>query len=314
MAPKRSAKSSASPKAAATPRAEKASRDFQDVATKGAIKEINELLEAKPEQVFGCLQALRDDFFLSKGESHMAEAWPSSYVRFDQIPKYWMISWLLSLGLFWTADALQSVDKSSRNGIRELVEFLTGIRMHSKLPRVCLSKQTLSRMLCKRFEVYGRHMVTQEWWGNLVDPETNQLAWWRPGCGVLTYVTEDGSDCVAGLRHNSGVTAPVPEEVALRESWQLGKNYSHTDVEVNRGILHLKFVQKCPQFDFLLQACSFENVASDAQAVSMNIAEKTREATEGIVEADPGLVQRKRRKGPPGGDGAMTVQLAIKNT
>ena len=88
--PKGKAKAKSKARAAAPQSRDKVSRDFMEGAIEKAISELCAELQSDHDQVFPCLQAVREGFFKKKGAAHTAEQWPSSYVRFDQIPKYWL--------------------------------------------------------------------------------------------------------------------------------------------------------------------------------------------------------------------------------
>lgn len=270
-----------------------------------------DLLEQKLEQVFGCLQALKDNFFIDRGEAHLIEAWPASYVRIDQIPKYWLISWLLALGTFLTAAALTAIDKASEYSIRELVENLTGVRLHSKLPRECLSKQVLSVVLAERFEQFGKKHFDEAWWAKLVDLEAKQLRWNDPGVGTLQYITTDGSDFVQKMMHIGGTSAELPEEIAIKKTWPPVKTYYHVDAELQQGVLNLKLFQKCDEFSFLVDFCPYEAFEKDAAKVAERLNSVAAAAQVGTVEASPELTSTKRKRGPPSGEGAQ--RLCIKD-
>lgn len=273
---------------------ERTSRTFVDNAQRTAIDEIVQLLNDRPDSIFPCLQALREDFFSKKPEAHQAEQWPSSYVRLDQVPKYWLLSWLLTLTpLVWTTEQLQAVDRKSKMALRQIVEFLTGIKIYMKLPRVCLDKQVLSKTLTLRMHMMGNR-CTSRWWAVLLNKKTSELDWAH--AGVLSYIVDE-QRFVTEVQHTSGKRAVMPEEVRVKESWELSRNYSDSDVETSHGMLKLKFVQTCPEFEAVRELLTYESFKELAERVMSELEGQKTLAQDGVVAIDPALA--KRRKGPP---------------
>ena len=152
------------PKRAAAKKGLARSRGARDVATdlaklhdKEAMVEINRLLHEKPKQIMGCVAALKSDMFMPKERIDESSSWPSNFVRFDQVPKWWIVAWLdksgpanLTKELLWTVDAVDL-----KCALRNLVEFFTGLKSTARLPGNCLIKRALKLTLDKHLEGIG---------------------------------------------------------------------------------------------------------------------------------------------------------------
>ena len=81
---------------------------------------------------FSCLRG----YFEESEALHIRDSWPCTYQQMVQVPKYWLCSWLTSCWPTLTLELLQAVDKSGKNGLRNLVEYVVGVRQTTKLPRI----------------------------------------------------------------------------------------------------------------------------------------------------------------------------------
>jgi len=280
---------------------EKVATTWQAGAQEVALQELTGLLRQRPEQILPCLAAVKDEFFMPKQAAHEQEFWPSSYVRFDQVPKYWLLGWLVSAVDFFDEPTLQKVDKASKTAIRELVEFATGVRAHGKLPRPCLNKLLLSRFFLRRMKAVGVRM-TAEWWKRVLDPATMTLQWQKADCGVLSFVQPgEGEQWVKQVRHVSGVVAQIPEEVNVKAEWSLVKAWSDAGAGTSRGILDVKYTEKCGEFAAIRESLQYASLNKLALRLQADLGVDEKEAAEGLVKVAPDVLpsKKKLRKGPP---------------
>eukprot|EP00974_Lingulodinium_polyedra_P113122 10949315-Lingulodinium_polyedra.AAC.1 len=94
-------------------------------------------------------------FFAEKSATEQVDNWPPTYIYCNQIPKYWVVGWLGELNKSFTVELGQAVDKSDKDALRILFEFVTGLKPLAKLPRPCLSKAVLSATLKRKADVMG---------------------------------------------------------------------------------------------------------------------------------------------------------------
>jgi hypothetical protein len=272
-------------------------RSFLTGATEIAIKEVVSILEQSAEQVLPCLQALRENFFMPKKEVCLQDKWADTYMRIDQVPKYWLQQWLLAeFPNVFTEKMLQVIDKKSKSGIRELIEYVTGVRIHAKLPRACLSKQVLSlalRQMHKQLDV----KISQEWLAILLDTISGDLRWSLPGAGALKYVV-DATDYVTHVEHCGGLRAAVPQEIRVMVDWAISSNFSHTDAETKHGLLNCKWVALCEEFKPIREQCHIDMFKNISEKIQTDLGKKEEVLKEGKIMVTPETASRKR-KGPP---------------
>jgi len=119
--------------------------DLLDIQIKEARSKIFKLLKEKPTQVLPCLHALETNFFEKKEVGAKAAQWPSTYMRFDQIPKYWLAALLSELEPALTDEKLRQMDAADKEAVRQVVEYACGVRPMQKLPGLALIRQSSSR-------------------------------------------------------------------------------------------------------------------------------------------------------------------------
>jgi hypothetical protein len=193
-------------------------------------------------------------------------------------------------------ETLQMIVNKSKSGIRELIEYVTGVRIHAKFPNACLSKQVLSlalRQMHKLFDV----KISQEWLSIVLDTSSGELRWYIPGAGASKYIVDD-TECVPHVEHCSGMRAAVPLEIRLSVDWAISSNFSHTDVETKYGLLNFKFVNSCDELQPIRETCKYDTFKGIAERIQGEMEQKTEVLTEGKIECKPEIADRKR-EGPP---------------
>lgn len=277
---------------------QRASHIFFENATETSVKEIVKLLRSKPQQVPACLLALQEDFFENRGPSHANEQWPTSYVRFDQVPKYWLVSWLSSALPWAPVSMLQEIDRVNKNTIRQIVEFGTGLRTHIRLPRACLNKQVLSITMSERLKKLER--VTKDWWFKAMNTKTSEFDWSGEDIGVISFVEVDGM--VKAVKHCSGVTAKLPPTIALTKGSDISKPWSDWECGFYDQYLAVPFVQRFEEFEsFRQDFLSYEAFKEEAERHQNGLACVGLESKVGKVTASPEVLPKvaMKRKGPP---------------
>lgn len=172
--------------------------DVVEQQRKDALVKIMKLLKSKPEQVLPCLHALEQDMFLGRASVADAEEWPSTYMHFHQVPKYWLSALLVELVPNLDDDKMRSIDTADKDGIRQLCEFAFGLRPHSKLPRQALNKIVLANTLKVRFTRFGKR-ISAAWVKKAINLEGG-IDWATHG----VYQCEpDATDAtrVGGVKH-----------------------------------------------------------------------------------------------------------------
>jgi len=132
--------------------------DLQQIQIRDAQVKIAELLRSNPQQVLPCLHALETKFFEKREVGAKALEWPSTYMRCDQIPKYWLAALLTELQPSLTEALLRSIDHVDKDAIRQLTEFATGMKPLQKLPRCCLDKAVLKLTLTQLYMKHGKRL------------------------------------------------------------------------------------------------------------------------------------------------------------
>jgi hypothetical protein len=208
---------------------------------KEAKVEINQLLDEKPKQIMGCLAALKADMFMPKESLDESDTWPRNFVRFDQVPKWWMVAWMsksgpttLSKEVLWKIDATDL-----KCALRNLVEFFTGLKSTARLPPSCQTKQVLKLTLDKHLQALGR--CTAEWVANAIDDDG--LIDWNTW-GAYSFVGRSEDDVlveVTDIKNLQGTRSAIGDEVTIKPDCVISKNFSDELAGIYRGILNLNF-------------------------------------------------------------------------
>jgi hypothetical protein len=210
--------------------------DLQQLQIKEAMGKIMTILRDSPEQVLPCLHALETKFFEKKEVGAQAPDWPSTYMRCDQIPKYWLAALLRELEPELTEERIRNIDQYDKDNIRRLAEYATGMRPMQKLPRPCLTKAVLKMTLTKSYSALGRRLANG-WVAESIDME-GKIDW--ASCGVFSL--QEAADC-SGLakevNHVSGAKAQGSEicEVMWCMVWYVGSiSFNSETLGFNIGV------------------------------------------------------------------------------
>lgn len=193
MAPKRKAQ---------TRQLNTVANDLQQLQIKEAMGKIMDLLKASPEQVLPCLHALETKFFEKKVVGAKAAEWPSTYMRCDQIPKYWLAALLQEMEPELTEEKLRSIDQFDKDSVRRIMEYATGMRPMQKLPRQCLNKAVLKITLMNAYTHHGKRLANG-WVAEAINME-GKVDWVY---GVLSFAMEAENKLVKEVIHISGAKA-----------------------------------------------------------------------------------------------------------
>ena len=177
--------------------------DLHELQIKEARLKIMTLLTASPSQVLPCLHALETKFFEKKETGAKAAEWPSTYMRCDQIPKYWLAAVLSEMEPELTESKLRSIDQFEKDSIRKILEFATGMRPMNKLPRICLKKSVLKLTLMDLYKQHGRRLANG-WVGEAISME-GDINWAEHG--VFSFAMDDAKVLVKEVCHISGSKA-----------------------------------------------------------------------------------------------------------
>ena len=128
---------------------------------KKVIARINILLKdpINAPQLIPCMHALEDGFWLGRSKTNPEDVWPNTYMRLDQIPKYWLCALLVKLSCKLTVEVLEKATRFSKPNFRTLCEFVFGLRFNVKLPAAAKNKHELELVLASYFKELG-HRTT----------------------------------------------------------------------------------------------------------------------------------------------------------
>jgi hypothetical protein len=271
-------------------------KDINAIQAQESMKKIVTFLKNNPEQAMPVQFALEQGFFEGKAKEELATCWPPTYMYFNQIPKYWLAGWLQQLNSLFSSDLAQAVDKSDKDALRMLVEFVTGLKPQLKLPRTCLCKAVLAATLTKRAALLGSRL-SNEFINKAIDPETGVVNY--KDFGVYSWkASDDGS--VKSIVHKSGTQEVVPEEVCIKQAWPIKENYSDLKAHINHGVLHIRFSQQMPAFQKYCEYNSSDTLKAQAEETQREHQEAMVQSRKHDVKVDAAVLPKpKKRSGPP---------------
>ena len=280
--------------------------DINAIQAQESLKRIMEFLKLHPEQALAVHHALEAGFFVGKVNMELAACWPPTYMYFNQVPKYWLCGWLQNLNHKFDKSLAQAVDKSDKDALRMLVEFITGLKPQVKLPRACLCKSVLAATLMKRAALLGNRL-TDVFIQKAIDADSGAINY--KDYGVYTWEPSE-MGMVKRIKHRGGVVAVVPEEVCIKKGWLINDNHSDIKANINHGVLFLKFSQQMTDFNKYVEYCSAENFKAGAEQVQKELEEIKLQSTKDDVHATPEVLPKpKKRSGPPAG--SLNKKLAV---
>lgn len=270
--------------------------DITAIQVQDSMKKIVAFLKDHPEQAMPVQFALEQGFFEGKIKEELATCWPPTYMYFNQIPKYWLVGWLQQCNANFTSELAQAVDKSDKDALRMLVEFVTGLKPQIKLPRTCLCKAVLAATLSKRAALL-RNRLNNEFINKAIDPETGIVNY--KDFGVYTW-TVNGQGNVTSIQHYSGTKAAIPEEVCIKQTWPIKENYSDLKAHINHGVIHIRFGQQLPPLQKYCEYNSADTLKVQADQVQREHQESMTQSRRHDVQATAAVLPKpKKRSGPP---------------
>jgi hypothetical protein len=186
-----------------------------------------------------------------------------------------------------------------------LVEFITGLKPGTKLPRACLCKSTLAATLTKRATLLGNRL-SDNFVDKAIDKDSGVVNY--KDFGVYSWKPEE-DDLVKVIMHCGGTSAVIPEEVCIKKAWIIHENYSDTKAFIEHGVLHIKFSQQMPEFNKYNEYNCAEYFKLMAEQVQKELCEILSQAKQGDVSVTAAVLPKpKKRSGPPATD--LTKKVA----
>lgn len=271
-------------------------KDITAIQAQESIRKIMNFLKEHPEQAMPVQFALEQGFFEGKIKEELDTCWPPTYMYLNQIPKYWLAGWLCNLNKNFPQDLAQAVDKSDRDALRMLVEFITGLKPQVKLPRACLCKAVLAATLTKRAQLLGNRL-SNEFISKAIDHDSGIVNY--KDHGVYSWGPCEG-DFVKSIQHISGTQAVVPEEVCMKKVWAVKENHSDLKAHISHGVLHIKFSHQMTDFSRFVELNSADYFKQQAEQAQKEHQESLQQSTKHDVMADAATLPKpKKRSGPP---------------
>jgi len=222
-------------------------KDLSVINEKNAMAEITKILKEEPEQHDGCLQALKKKLFApqtaKQSTDEQVKVLPTTYIYFSQVPKYFLVGWLLKQAPTpqFTEELAWKIDKwNLKDSLRMLIEFLTGIKPTDKLPRRCLDLgvlgfffDILAAKLGKRFTI---EFVVQA-----INMQTGEINYYAHGVMQWREIADGLVKKVGRLGQDSLGT--LPDTVQVPRITRIENNYSDAHAGFHIGMVNCIFSQ-----------------------------------------------------------------------
>ena len=271
-------------------------KDITAIQAQDSMRKIAAFLKDHPDQAMPVQFALEQGFFEGKVKEELASCWPPTYMYFSQIPNYWLVGWLQQCTTSFTSELAQAVDKSDKDALRMLVEFVTGLKPQTKLPRTCLCKAVLAATLTKRAGLLGNR-PSNEFIIKAIDPDSGIVNY--KDFGVYTWTANEAGN-VTSTHHHSGTVSEIPEEVCIKQHWPIKENYSDLKAHIDHGVLHIKISQQMPSFQKYCEYNSSDTFKVQAEHVQREYQESLVQSSRHDVKATAAVLPKpKKRSGPP---------------
>lgn len=273
-------------------------KDLQQIQLKKDRAAVMKLLDEHPEQVGDVLRALQSGVFSPetlKTASHDSEYLPKTYTYFHQVPKYWLVAWLVKHGpTMFTTELAWAIDAADKDNLRCLLEFITGVRPSHKIPKGCLHLATLGITLEILAEKLGKRF-TSKWVKDAVsiNGEVNFAEH-----GAYKFGSFEG-DRVVSLVNRAGVTVEVQDGVALKKTWAISHNFSDVQAGIHQGMINIVFSQHIEKFEIADDYIGNRAVATACEAAVLKQQEYKKNIEAGHVDAMSSANAKPKRAGPP---------------
>eukprot|EP00927_Polykrikos_kofoidii_P085655 TRINITY_DN936_c0_g1_i7.p1 TRINITY_DN936_c0_g1~~TRINITY_DN936_c0_g1_i7.p1 ORF type:complete len:337 (+),score=79.26 TRINITY_DN936_c0_g1_i7:125-1012(+) len=273
-----------------------AQRRLEKDMHKHNLQKVMELLKDDPARTMRCLLNLQEGLFskeLDDVGTLESERWPKPYMWFKQVGKYWLGGWLVKNIDGMIEELVDAIDEKDPLGIRNLVDFACGTMANQKLPRECLSKQTLNLTLTRMFK--ERASIGPGWAQKLITRDG--VIDWQNGGAFRPHGEFDENGNVSTVLYAPTLAVKdIPKGWNLSTSWAWKNNWHDHLATAENDISKVAFAAKLFADSKLHEKFSAE--AFEAMAKKITEEEAAKDA---ILRADPftatlSLITPKKRK------------------
>ena len=160
---------------------------------------------------------------------------------------------------------------------------------------MCLDKVVLSLTLRKRSTLFARPFAKSS---EHIDPSTGAIDWSSPTVGVYSFLEDpERKGFVKSIKHRDGPVARVPEEIAIKMTYEVHANYSDYRAHVKQGLLFLQLATMLAEFEQVKDWCSFDSFKHDAHSMDLKAARDQEMADAPVIVTAPSVLPKPKKKG-----------------
>eukprot|EP00927_Polykrikos_kofoidii_P085652 TRINITY_DN936_c0_g1_i3.p1 TRINITY_DN936_c0_g1~~TRINITY_DN936_c0_g1_i3.p1 ORF type:complete len:206 (+),score=46.62 TRINITY_DN936_c0_g1_i3:125-742(+) len=176
-----------------------------------------------------------------------------------QVGKYWLGGWLVKNIDGMIEELVDAIDEKDPLGIRNLVDFACGTMANQKLPRECLSKQTLNLTLTRMFK--ERASIGPGWAQKLITRD-GVIDWQNGGDFRPNGELDENGNVSAVLYARTLAVNAIPKTLDLSTPWAWKHNLHENLATAADSKLHAsdaiaKKTKQNAAKDYILRADSF---------------------------------------------------------
>lgn len=206
---------------------------------RSAMQNVIRYLGDHPESAVDVWQSLDSALIVGASDSKKggragsSAEWEASRTSWGKLPTDYLAGWLCSLPGGPSKSMLDRIDSQDGEAVRDIFTMATQLRRTDAIPKPCLKKALMAKVLAFRFEHVGPRLTG--WFAESVDAQGG-INWSKCPLFALTW---EGPR-LASVSHKLGDVATIPEHVHISREYKFGFDDQGARFELAPVVFHLK--------------------------------------------------------------------------